>query len=29
MLIGDLIYNNDFDANLNYAIYDCTEDDKQ
>ena len=24
LLIGDLIYNNDFDCNCNYAIYDCT-----
>lgn len=23
MLVGDIIYNDDFDANLNYAIYDC------
>ena len=29
MLVGDLIYNDDFDANLDYAIYDCTEDGKQ
>ena len=29
MLVGDLIYNDDFDANLNYAVYDCTEDGKQ
>lgn len=25
MLVGDLIYNNDFDVNCNYEIYDCTE----
>ena len=29
MLVGDLIYNDGFDTNLNYAIYDCTEDGKQ
>ena len=26
MLIGDLVYNNDFDCNCDYEIYDCTED---
>lgn len=25
MLIGDLIYNDDFECNCNYAIYDCTD----
>ena len=25
MLVGDFIYNNDFDVNCNVAIYDCTE----
>ena len=25
MLVGDLIYNDDFDCNCNYVIYDCTE----
>lgn len=25
MLVGDLIYNDNFDCNCNYAIYDCTE----
>ena len=25
MLVGDLIYNNEFDCNCNYEIYDCTE----
>ena len=29
MLVGDLIYNDDFDCNCNYAIYDCTEDGTQ
>lgn len=29
MLVGDLIYNNDFDCNCNYEIYDCTEEGKQ
>ena len=24
MLVGDLVYNNDFDCNCNYEIYDCT-----
>ena len=28
MLVGDLIYNDDFDCNCNYEIYDCTEDDQ-
>lgn len=26
MLVGDLVYNDDFDCNCNYAIYDCTQD---
>lgn len=26
MLVGDLIYNDDFDCNCNYEVYDCTED---
>lgn len=26
MLVGDLIYSNDFDCNCNIEIYDCTED---
>ncbi len=25
MLVGDLVYNDDFDCNCNYEIYDCTE----
>ena len=25
MLVGDLIYNNDFDCNCNIEIYDCTK----
>ena len=25
MLVGDLVYNSDFDVNCNYEIYDCTE----
>ena len=29
MLVGDLVYNNDFESNCNYEIYDCTEDGKQ
>ena len=29
MLVGDLIYNDEFDCNCNYEIYDCTEDGKQ
>lgn len=28
MLVRDLVYNNDFDCNCNYAIYDCTENGK-
>lgn len=28
MLVGDLVYNNDFDVNCNYEIYDCTENGK-
>ena len=24
MLVGDSVYNNDFDVNCNYSIYDCT-----
>lgn len=27
MLVGDFIYNDDFDVNCNVAVYDCTEDD--
>lgn len=23
MLVGDLIYSDDFDANCNFAVYDC------
>lgn len=23
MLVGDLIYSDDFDLNCNYAVYDC------
>ena len=26
LLVGDLVYNNYFDCNCNYEIYDCTED---
>lgn len=26
MLVGDLVYNDEFDYNCNYEIYDCTED---
>ena len=26
LLVGDLVYNDDFDCNCNYEIYDCTED---
>lgn len=26
MLVGDLVYSDDFDCNCNYEIYDCTED---
>lgn len=29
MLVGDLIYNDEFDCNCNYDIYDCTEEGKQ
>lgn len=29
MLVGDLVYNDNFDCNCNYEIYDCTEDGKQ
>ena len=29
MLVGDLVYNDDFDCNCNYEIYDCTDHDKQ
>ena len=25
MLVGDLVYNDNFDCNCNYEIYDCTE----
>ena len=25
MLIGDLIYSNDFDINCHYIVYDCRE----
>ena len=25
MVVGDLVYNNDFDCNCNYAIYDCSD----
>ena len=25
MLVGDLVYNDNFDCNCNYAIYDATE----
>lgn len=25
MLVGDLVYNDDFDCNCNYDIYDCTK----
>jgi len=27
MLVRDLVYNDDFDCNCNYEIYDCTESD--
>lgn len=27
MLVGDFIYNDNFDVNCNVAVYDCTEDD--
>ena len=26
MLVGDLIYNDDFDVNCNFDIYDCSDD---
>lgn len=29
MLVGDLVYSDDFDLNCNYEVYDCTEDGKQ
>ena len=29
MLVGDLVYNDNFDCNCNYEIYDCTEEGKQ
>ena len=29
MLVGDLVYNDNFDCNCNYEIYDCTEDGRQ
>ena len=29
MLIGDLIYNDTFDCNCNFEIYDCTKDGAQ
>jgi len=29
MIVGDLVYNNDFDFNCNYEIHDCTEPGKQ
>lgn len=29
MLVGDLVYNDDFDCNCNYEVYDCTEYGKQ
>ena len=29
MLVGDLIYNDDFDCNCNVDIYDCTEENAQ
>lgn len=29
MVVGDLVYNDDFDCNCNYDIYDCTKDGKQ
>ena len=25
MLVRDLVYNDDFDCNCNYEVYDCTE----
>lgn len=24
MLVGDLVYNDDFDVNTNYAVFDCS-----
>lgn len=24
MLVGDIVYNNNFDCNCNYAVYDCS-----
>lgn len=24
MLVGDLVYNDDFDINTNYAVFDCS-----
>ena len=29
MLVGDLVYNDDFDCNCNYEVYDCTEEGKK
>lgn len=29
MLVGDLIYNDNFDCNCNYQVYDCTNPDVQ
>ena len=29
MLVGDLVYNDSFDCDCNYEIYDCTEEGKQ
>ncbi len=26
MLVGDLIYNDDFDVNCNFDVYDCSDD---
>ena len=26
MLVGDLVYNDNFDVNCNYEIYDCPDD---
>ena len=25
MVVGDLVYNDNFDCNCNYAIYDCSD----
>lgn len=25
MLVGDLVYNDDFDLNANYDVFDCTD----